>query len=410
MTDPAITLSASLLADIFPFHLAINRKGELMQIGKTLQRLYPELKTGNQFEQYFQVQRPATAFNFDTIQTHFQSLFILEVQSSSMLLKGQMVYAAEQNLLLFLGSPWVPNLNALASSGLALADFAIHDPIADYLVLLQTQEMALADARKLADKLKQQRAEVRKALDRERELNDLKSRFITTASHEFRTPLGIIASSTGIMQDYAAKIDNTVRQKHLARIQAAVSRMTALLDDVLTMSQVEAGTLKVHLQPLNLVAFCQEIVEGFQESTAHTFTHIISRSFVDRPISLDPNLLNQLLSNLLSNAIKYTPEPGNILLDMRYQEDQVVFVVQDSGIGIPQEELTSILNPFHRASNVGNIAGTGLGLAIAKHCIDLHGGSITIASEVGVGTTITVTLPLQSATTLNESNEESIRC
>lgn len=397
MTYSAIGIPSSLLADIFPFYLAINQEQKLMQIGKALQRLCPGLETGSPFEQHFHIQRPITALSFDAIQAHLQSLFILEVLHSSMLLKGQMVYVAEQEMVLFLGSPWIPDLNALAASGLALTDFAIHDPITDYLVLLQTQKTALSAAQKLADKLKQQQADVRKALQREKELNGLKSRFITTASHEFRTPLGIIASSTGIMQDYDTRIDNAIRQKHLARIQAAVSRMTELLDEVLTMHQVETGILKAHPQPLKLAAFCQEIVELFQKNTSHTLTYTVSPDLINQFHTLDQDLLHQLLTNLLSNAVKYTPEPGSITLDIKCQDDQIVLVVQDSGIGVPPEDLASIFDPFHRASNVDNIAGTGLGLAIAKYCVDLHDGDIAIASQLGVGTTITVTLPLQNA-------------
>lgn len=397
MTDAAISLSPSLLADVFPFHLALNQAGTIVQVGRVLQRICPALEVGGNFEQYFQIQRPAIPLNFQAIQAHTAALFILEVRSSSLLLKGQMVYIAEQETLLFLGSPWISDLSALAGSGLTLTDFAIHDPIADYLVLLQTQKTALADARKLAEKLKQQRTEVSKALEREKELNELKSRFITTTSHEFRTPLGIIASSTGIMQDYADKIDGRMRQKHLSRIQAAVSRITALLDDVLTMNRVESGLMEANPQEFQLANLCYEVVEGLRTNTTHQFTITIAPDLSNRWVVLDQALCHQLLTNLLSNAVKYTPEPGQIGLTMTRQDNQILLVIQDSGIGIPAADLTAVFQPFHRASNVGTIAGTGLGLAIAKHCVDLHQGEITIASEVGVGTAITVTLPLQSS-------------
>lgn len=381
-----------------------------MQIGKVLRRICPKLDVNRPFEHYFHIQYPEVTLNFDAIRAHSQSLFILEVCCSSILLKGQMVHSAEQDVLLFLGSPWISDLNALNSSGLMLTDFAIHDHKTDYLVLLQAQETALSDARKLADELKQQRAEVHKALEREKELNDLKSRFITTASHEFRTPLGIIASSTGILQDYADRINEAIRQKHLNRIQAAVSRMTGLLEDVLTMNQVEMGTLKSHPRPLKLAKFCQEIVDTCQGKTLHSLTYTASRALLNRVVLLDRNLLDQLLTNLLSNAVKYTPEPGNIVIDVREQDGQIVIVVQDSGIGIPPEELPYICDPFHRASNVGNAPGTGLGLSIAQHCAELHNGNLSIASEVGAGTTVTVTLPLQYDDNLTEPNVEIVVC
>lgn len=410
MTDSAICLPATLLADVFPFHLAVNQEKKLLQIGKALQRICPELSLGSLFEEHFHIQRPVNNFNFDAIKAHLQSLFILEVQHSSVLLKGQMVYLDKQNVLVFLGSPWISDLNALTPIGLALSDFAIHDPVVDYLVLLQSQKTALSDARNLAEKLKQQRADVHQALEREKELNDLKSRFITTTSHEFRTPLGIIASSAGILQDYAERINFEMRQKHLTRIQSAVNRMTGLLEDVLIMNQVETGVLKANLHPLNLGNLCQEIVKKTQGNTLHRLTYTLSPDLVGQVFLLDQNLLNQLLNNLLSNAVKYTPEPGNIVLEVGYQEEQIIFTVQDSGIGIPSAELSSIFDPFNRASNAGNVAGTGLGLAIVKHCVEIHSGTIKIVSEVGVGTTITVTIPLQRVSAPSDLNEDLAVC
>lgn len=408
MTDFTINLTPNQLADLFPFHLAINPEWKVTQMGRVIQRICPHIHLGDPFEQHFQICRPITPLSFKAIQAHLQSLFVVQIQASALPLKGQMIEVKDPEGLLFLGSPWIANLESLTGFELALSDFAIHDPTSDYLVVLQAQTAALTEARQLAHTLKQQQADVNMALQQEKDLNDLKSRFITTASHEFRTPLGIIASSAGIMQDYAFRLDEAMRQKHLSRIQAAVSRMAGLLDDVLTMSQVEAGMLKFDPQPLNLVAFFQDMVKTFQVHHLHHLNCTIAPDLVGQTVTLDHNRLNQLLLNLLSNAVKYTPGTGSITLELKCQENQIVFVLQDSGIGIPPEDLSSIFHPFHRASNVGTISGTGLGLAIAKHCVDLHNGKIEIVSEVGVGTTITVSLPFQRAPNADKCREASV--
>lgn len=406
MTDSAISISPSLLSDISPFYLAINSKRKLVHVGRMIRQICSGLNQESVFEEYFDIQRPTEILDLDSIQTYVQTLVVIQIRCAPLLLKGQMFYLPESDILLFVGSPLLTDLNAIASAGLALTDFAIHDPIVDYLALLQTQRSSLIETRTLVHH-SEQRNEVRNLVERDRELNDLKSRFITTASHGFRTPLGIIASSAGILQDYASQIDDVMRQKHLSRIQSAVSRINDLLSDVLTVSHMEAGTVQVHPHPLKLDACCQKLVEDCQGMTSSTLTYTIAPELLNQVVVLDEELFTQLLSNLLSNAIKYTPESGHVVVEVKRDLKKLVLTIQDSGIGIPPEDLTSIFDPFYRASNVGNIAGTGLGLAIAKYCTDLHHGTLAIASTVGVGTIVTVTLPLQSTDGLSEGETDA---
>ena len=169
--------------------------------------------------------------------------------------------------------------------------------------------------------------------------------------------------------------------------------MTGLLDDVLLLGKAESGHLKFAPNPLPLDDFCQELVESIQ-LTAKNHT-IIYRSEPAAVMPwLDEKLLRQILGNLLSNAIKYSPQGSDIGFDVGYGQNSISFRVQDQGLGIPQPDQAQIYNSFNRASNVGTISGTGLGLAIVKKAVDLHGGKIELDSLENVGTTFTVTLPL----------------
>jgi PAS domain S-box-containing protein len=236
--------------------------------------------------------------------------------------------------------------------------------------------------------------EIRNALEKEKELNELKSRFISMTSHEFRTPLTTIFSSTELLQDYSAKWAEQRKQKHFQRILTAVKHMNQLLNDVLLIAQAEAGKSKCNPALLDVIHFCQDLIDELQitaNSRAITFDSQSDRLHA----YLDEKLLRHILSNLLSNAIKYSPEGSNVSFALNCEQGKIIFRVQDRGIGIPAADQAQLFDTFHRASNVGTISGTGLGLAIVKKAVDLQHGQITFESEVGVGTTFIVSLPLQ---------------
>lgn len=244
---------------------------------------------------------------------------------------------------------------------------------------------------------KQAEADIRHTLEKEKELGELKSRFVSMTSHEFRTPLATILSSSELLEHYGHKWSEEKKLVHLQRIQVAVKHMTGLLNDVLLIGKAEAGRLEFEPTPLDLVQFCRDLVEEIQLGANHLKNGCPSLlAFSTQglcPACMDEKLLRHILSNLLSNAIKYSPQGGTVYLDLVYNQTEAVFHVQDEGIGIPPADQAQLFNSFHRASNVGTISGTGLGLAIVKKSVELHGGQITVRSEVGVGTTFTVTLP-----------------
>ncbi|HBB34304.1 MAG TPA: hypothetical protein DDZ80_04855 [Cyanobacteria bacterium UBA8803] len=246
---------------------------------------------------------------------------------------------------------------------------------------------------------KRAETEILNALAKEKELGDLKSRFVSITSHEFRTPLTTILSTTELLEYYDWTKEEELEQLHL--IQEAVHQMLDLLEDTLFMSTSEAGQLPFHPVPLNLHEFCQGVVaeiergiswKRFPTDIQHSITFVSQgENFL---AYMDRKLLRQILTNLLLNAIKYSPTGGTVRFELSCQGNESIFQIQDRGIGIPPEDQPRLFEFFHRGRNVGSIDGTGLGLAIVKKCVDLHGGQIVVNSDVGIGTTFTVKLPL----------------
>ncbi|MBK6294852.1 MAG: HAMP domain-containing histidine kinase [Rhodoferax sp.] len=234
------------------------------------------------------------------------------------------------------------------------------------------------------------------ALEKQTELNQLKSRFVSMTSHEFRTPLAAILSSTELLKYYEQRLAPQERAELVDGIGQSVQRMTTMLDDILLIGRAEADRLDFAPAPLPLRAFCQSVVEELARSRrggGKPDQRIeFSLGTPDAEPVLDEALARRILGNLLSNALKYSPEDKPVRLTVHAHAAGVRFTVEDQGIGIPDTDLPRLFETFHRASNVGNISGTGLGLAIVKKAVDLHGGSIAVHSELGRGTTFTVIL------------------
>lgn len=239
-------------------------------------------------------------------------------------------------------------------------------------------------------------------LETEKELGELKSRVISTISHEFRTPLTTILGSAELLKNYSQKWSEERKIKHFQRIADSVEHMTKLLDDVILLGQAEGGQLQFNPTQLDVEKKIREIVEelqcNFQSYPGEykkIFPTIIFSSRGDNTRSnLDEKLLRQILTNLVSNAIKFSLKGGVIRCNLVCQQEQAVFRIQDEGIGIPSAEQERVFESFYRASNASTIPGTGLGLTIVKKCVELQGGQIKIESQLEIGTTVTVTLPL----------------
>jgi PAS domain S-box-containing protein len=254
--------------------------------------------------------------------------------------------------------------------------------------------LVLAIARDITAR-KQAEEAIHTALAKEKELSELRARFIATTSHEFRTPLSTILSSAQLLEQHAARLSQARQTLHLQHIQAAALQMADLLNDILTLARVDAGKGRCQPAPLDLPALCAVLVEEVQ-ITDHGGRRIrLSVQSAQDVALLDEKLLRQILQNLLSNALKYSPPSGVVTFDLDMQDGRATFTIRDQGIGIPEDELAHVFEPFHRASNVVNTPGSGLGMAIVKNSVDLHGGTITVESKLGMGTTVTVRIPIR---------------
>ena len=240
------------------------------------------------------------------------------------------------------------------------------------------------------------------ALAKERELNTIKSRLIATTSHEFRTPLAVIASSASILQKFSHRLSEEKKILHLKTIDTYIQHTTKLLEDVLLLNRVDAGQLSFQPDAVNVLQFCDVLVEEMRLSNPD---HTIQWNYhLDETIAsntagesqMDTKLLRQILLNLIHNAVKYSDPRDSILFQTMIQNDQVIFTIQDKGIGICPGDQPHIFDPFHRGDNVGTRSGTGLGLSVVKSCVDLHRGTIAMTSVEGQGSTFTVSLPRHS--------------
>jgi signal transduction histidine kinase len=246
----------------------------------------------------------------------------------------------------------------------------------------------------LEQELKRYQQQEQRTLNQEREFNDLKSRFIETASHEFRTPLAVISSSAGILKEFGHVLNEEKRQQHLDCIQLYVKHTAQLLDDILLLNQARAGQLTFTPSPLNLTEFCHTIVRHWQLNSPNHVFHLELPASIEA--NLDEKLLVQILTHVLSNATKFSSKGSMISFRLSLTESVAIFEIEDQGIGIPAVDCPNLFQDFYRARNVGTISGTGLGLSIVKKCVELHGGQASISSAIDTGTTCTVKIPLLS--------------
>ena len=242
--------------------------------------------------------------------------------------------------------------------------------------------------RKLAEE------EVRKSLEKERELNDLKSKFVSIASHEFRTPLSSILSSTSLIKQYRDRGNMDKIDKHIDRVKSSVNHLTSILNDFLSLGKLEEGRIEVNKESVSLFSFFDEIAEEVKPVLKEGQQLIIDLKQPQNDLYTDPKVLRSVLFNLISNASKYSDPGRNIHLEISAGDALVSMNIQDEGIGIPTSEVKHIFERFFRASNAANIQGTGLGLNIVRRYIELLGGNITFKSQEGKGSTFTITIPI----------------
>ena len=306
-------------------------------------------------------------------------------------------------------APCLPIVVLTNTNDEQLAIEAVRKGAQDYLVKRQISPQLLIRSLRYAIERKQvletlrainqslkHRVEERTAeLVKAREVNQFKSEFVSILSHDIRNPLNAILLAAGLLKSNDEKLTPDKKVAHYQMIRSAIKNMSLLLDEASFIGKADSGRLSCELIEIDLVFFCHAIIEELRLTAVEKNIDIVFNIKGDNiDILGDEKLLHHILTNLLGNAVKYSTSNSKVIFDLIFQSKAVIFSIQDSGIGIPIKEQKQLFEPFHRASNVGNIPGTGLGLAIVKKSVEAHGGEIAVQSQEGVGSTFTVTLPL----------------
>ena len=238
--------------------------------------------------------------------------------------------------------------------------------------------------------LEKARDEASRSFEKEKDLNQLKTRFVSMASHEFRTPLSSVQLSASLIDKYLQKEDPENILKHTSKIKNSVSHLTGILNDFLSLEKLEAGKTEVVIQEFDLVTYSEAIIEEMQLIAKQNQNIVYQHTGAQSKVKLDQALLKNAVINLVSNAIKYSGENTFIEFNTEVDDNEIFIIVKDNGIGIPVEEQKHLFEPFFRANNTGNIPGTGLGLNIVKRYVEMMGGQVICNSAQHKGTTITL--------------------
>lgn len=261
------------------------------------------------------------------------------------------------------------------------------------LALNKQNEIEIQNRIATQAQLKQRELELEQSLAKEKELGELKSRFVSMASHEFRTPLSTILSSVSLIGRYTETTQQENRDKHIQKIKSSVTHLTGILNDFLSMNKLEEGKTKPIFEDFDICELIKEITEELKTIVKKGQTLQTICSFEQKMVRSDIKIVKNIMINLISNAIKYSPEDAEILCHLNRNDQEISFSVTDKGIGIPEDEQKHLFDRFFRASNVTNIEGTGLGLNIVKGYVEILGGNISFESTRYVGSKFTITIP-----------------
>ncbi len=244
------------------------------------------------------------------------------------------------------------------------------------------------------DERQKAQAALREALEREKEMTELKTNIVSLVSHEFRTPLGVIVSAADILENYFDRLQPQQRAGHLQDIRYSAQQMSGLMEEVLLLGKVESGRMVCRREPLQLTDLCQRIVDEQLSVTNRKCPIQLEVEDLTAEAEGDEGLLRHVLNNLISNAVKYSPAALPVQFRVRREGTLAVFEIEDRGIGIEAADQKHLFTAFQRGKNVGAIPGTGLGLVIVKRCVELHGGVLTFQSRVNQGTRFVVRIAL----------------
>jgi PAS domain S-box-containing protein len=259
-------------------------------------------------------------------------------------------------------------------------------------VLEQKVEERTTILKEALQKLEKSQAETQEALQKEKQLNEIKSRFMSIASHEFRTPLSTVLSSASLLSKYATTEEHLKRERHIEKIKSSVRSLNGILEDFLSLGKLEEGKITIHAEEFDIDEFMFLVVEEMNP-LLKTNQHLsVNHRGLSKAVS-DKRLIKNILINLITNAIKFSDEGTTVHVNVSVTRDATIFEVIDEGIGIPQDELDHLFSSFYRARNAVNIQGTGLGLHIVKRYLELLQANIDVETEVGKGSKFTIQIP-----------------
>jgi len=242
--------------------------------------------------------------------------------------------------------------------------------------------------------LEKSKNELAESLQKEKELGDLKTRFVSTVSHEFRTPLGAILSSSYLLNQYIEKRDFDKCARHIGKISESVKHMSSMLEDLLSLGKLEEGLIQAKPDEFDFSKFMIEVVSEMQELAKPGQKLVLDTADITL-VKTDKRLLKNVILNLIGNATKFSEEGTQVRIKCIIENDALSIAVSDSGIGISSEDMEHLFERFFRAHNAANIQGTGLGLHIISKYLELLDGRISIDSEIGKGSTFTITIPIK---------------
>ena len=389
-----LSLDEDALATLFPFHFRLDATLRFTAISPTLARLMPDLRIGDAFTDHFLLERPVLRLSFKALAECRRVMFLLRAKrpldAPELLLRGQMLHFPAGNELLYVGNPRVRDLDDMKRLELTMRDFAVDSTLTDYLILIRTQQSALAEAQRLA-------GDLAKARDAALMASNQKSEFLANMSHELRTPLNAILGFSEMITNQMAGPLNDAYQGYAADIHKSGRLLLAIIGDVLDMARIEAGyhTLDEDILSLDeLIGECIHLLEPRAEEREITLSYRTDLPGVR--LQADSRALKQICLNLLSNAVKFNKWDGEVRVTVsRYDEGQLAIAFVDTGQGIAAEDLPRLFRPFQQAgaTTARTSGGTGLGLSITRTLVEMHGGKITLTSELGKGSSFTVLLP-----------------
>lgn len=382
-----LELSAEELHAIFPFHIVVGEGDRIVSVGAALARVAPEIRLSAILQEVVTAVRPEDMFanpGWDVVPTR---LYTLRVGTSGMMLRGQMRRIGEDRV--FLGSPWLTDTAELGRYGLNLCDFAIHDPTADLLSVLQLQKIAVDDLQRLACRLREQSAAMEQAAR-------AKDAFLATMSHELRTPLtGILGLAETMIQEAAGPI-TAQQRRYLEIVRASGARLLDLVNDILDLAKIQAGQAQLDKYRCPVAEICSASLETIQSRAMAKGQKVtFENSIPGESIVVDGRRIKQVLDNLLENASKFTPKGGEFGLRVAGDGAKIRFEVWDRGIGIGPDEIKKLFVAFVQldARLARRYDGAGLGLVLVKLLVEMHGGHALATSELGLGSSFSFVLP-----------------